>query len=411
MNEEERADWLARAIDDLLSSDRSRPKEPSPPKFERQELNALLRIANARAERGHASMQAGVQYEGAVWRRVLERLDRRRSSREVRPLDEPANPEEAAAAKALDEMEIDELREIARLRRQMAEQAASIAETHRDHVWERVQSRIQAQPQRRWPFTFFVPKRHKPPRSVGRDLLAAAAGDSRFDGERRAGGRSTSSGQATVGTMPGWWKTAAAAALLVLLSVALAPLPATGFDGHPVARAMRSISEHLGVREAPAPPAPPPVTAVVQGSEITAAEASERLGAPVAVPTTPPAGFELTSARFFDQALTADNGGTYALTYTRAGGSSVVIYQERASGEDFAVAGGAATDVALSDGTAGTYVDGMWQQVDGRPAWSPSGGQTLVFERGDVRTTVQYTGPEAEAPSLFALAYSMTAAR
>ena len=211
--------------------------------------------------------------------------------------------------------------------------------------------------------------------------------------------------------MPGWWKTAAAAALLVLLSVALAPLPATGFDGHPVARAMRSISEHLGVREAPAPPAPPPVTAVVQGSEITAAEASERLGAPVAVPTTPPAGFELTSARFFDQALTADNGGTYALTYTRAGGSSVVIYQERASGEDFAVAGGAATDVALSDGTAGTYVDGMWQQVDGRPAWSPSGGQTLVFERGDVRTTVQYTGPEAEAPSLFALAYSMTAAR
>jgi len=412
MNEEERADWLARAIDDLLSSDRSRPKEPLPPKFERQELNALLRIANARAERGDASMQTGVQYEGAVWRRVLERLDRRRTSREVRPLDvsAPVSPEEAAAAKALDEMEIDELREIARLRRSMAEQAASLAETHRDRVWERVQSRIQAQPQRRWPFTFFVPKRHKQPRSDGRGLLAAAAGDSIPGVERRALQRTTP-GRHAVLESTGWWKTAAAAALVVLLAVALAPLPATGFDDHPVAGLARYIGEHLGVREAAEPPAPPPVTAVVQGSEITAAEASERLSAPVAVPAAPPAGFELTSARFFDQALTADNGGTYAMTYTRAGGSSVVIYQERASGENRAVQGGAATDVALSDGTAGTYVEGMWQQVDGRLAWSPSGAQTLVFERGDVRTTIQYTGAEAEAPSLFALADSMSATR
>src|SRR2546422_11761655 len=210
MNEEERAEWLARAIDDLLSRDRSRPKEPPPPEFERQELNALLRIADSRAKQGDASIQAGVQYEGAVWRRVLERLDRRRISREVRPLDaiEPANPEEIAAAKALEEMEIGELREIARLRRMMAERAASIAESHRDHVWDRVQSRIHAQPQKRWPFTFFVPKRHKPPRSVGRDLLAAAASDSITGGERRALQRTTP-GRHAVLESTGWWKTAA----------------------------------------------------------------------------------------------------------------------------------------------------------------------------------------------------------
>src|SRR5438132_11386378 len=175
MNEEERAEWLARAIDDLLNKDRSRPQEPAPPKFERQELNALLRIANARAEQGDASIQTGVQYEGAVWRRVLERLDRRRTSREVRPLgaSEPANPEEAMAARALEEMEIGELREIARLRRMMAEQAASMAAPHRDHVWERVQSRIQAQPQKRWPFTFFVAKREKAPSAAGAHDVAA----------------------------------------------------------------------------------------------------------------------------------------------------------------------------------------------------------------------------------------------
>jgi len=408
MNEEERADWLARAIDDLLAKDRSRPKEPTPPKFERQELNALLRIADARAKQGDTSIQAGVQYEGAVWRRVLERLDRRRTSREVRPLDtsEPANPEEAMAARALEELEIDELHQIARLRRMMAEQAASIAETHRDHIWERVQARIEAQPQRRWPFTFFVPKRNKAPAS-GRNPIAESGDDSGFDGERRAPATVRSS--ANVQT-PGWWKTAAAAAAVVLIAVALAPLPATGFADHPVTDLVRSIGEHLGVREAGAPPPVPPVGAVVQGSEITAAEASERLGARVGIPAAPPAGFELTSARFFEQALTADGDGTYALTYARAGGSSVVVYEERASDEDFAVGGGAATDVALSDGTAGTYVEGMWQPVDGKLVWSAGGAQTLVFERGAVRTTIQYTGPEAEAPSLLAVADSMSSA-
>src|SRR5439155_19056545 len=138
---------------------------------------------------------------------------------------------------------------------------------HRDRVWERVQSRIQAQPQRRWPFTFFVPKRHKQPRSDGRGLLAAAAGDTIPGAEHRALQRTTP-GRHAVLESTGWWKTAAAAALLVLLAVALAPLPATGFDGHPVARAMRSIGGHLGVREAAAPPAPTSVSAVLQGSEI-----------------------------------------------------------------------------------------------------------------------------------------------
>ncbi len=412
MNEEERAEWLARAIDDLLSSDRSRPKEPPPPKFERQELNALLRIAHSRAEQGDASIQAGVQYEGAVWRRVLERLDRRRTSREVRALDasEPANPEEIAAAKPLEEMEIDELREIARLRRMMAERAASIAETHRDHIWERVQSRIQAQPQKRWPFTFFVAKRGKPTLADGADGFATWARDSLLNGERRAAERSaepTYAEKTHPGLSVGWQKTAAAAALVVLIAVALAPLPATGFAEHPVAGLVRSIGEHLGVREAGEPPPPPPVTTVVPGSEITAAEASDRLGIHVGVPAAPPSGFELTSARFFDQALTADEGGTYTLTYTRAGGSSVVIYQERASAEQFAVEGGAATDVALSDGTAGTYVEGMWEPVDGKLVWSAGGAQTLLFERGELRTTIQYTGPEAEAPSLFAVADSL----
>jgi hypothetical protein len=47
--------------------------------------------------------------------------------------------------------------------------------------------------------------------------------------------------------------------------------------------------------------------------------------------------------------------------------------------------------------------------VNGELVWNAGRGQTLVFERGGVRTTVQYTGPGATAPSLFAVADSMTA--
>jgi len=148
MNEEERADWLARAMDDLLARDRSRPKEPPPPALDKEELNALMRIARARADSAHTLMHTSLQYEGEVWQRVIERLDRRRTPRVVRSLDasEPVSEaEESAAARELEQMEIEELREIARMRRMLAERAAAIAEAHREQVWRRVQARLQGQ--------------------------------------------------------------------------------------------------------------------------------------------------------------------------------------------------------------------------------------------------------------------------
>ena len=75
MNEKERADWLARAIDDLLSSDRQRPKEPPPPELERDELNSLMRIAEERLDDSQTRTQTGVQYEGEVWKGVLRKLE------------------------------------------------------------------------------------------------------------------------------------------------------------------------------------------------------------------------------------------------------------------------------------------------------------------------------------------------
>ncbi len=73
MNEDERADWLARAIEDLIRGDP--PMEP-PPGLDRSELDALTRVARARLERGRVSAHEALRYEKQVWQEVLSRLDR-----------------------------------------------------------------------------------------------------------------------------------------------------------------------------------------------------------------------------------------------------------------------------------------------------------------------------------------------
>jgi hypothetical protein len=442
MNEEERAEWLARAIDDLLNKDRQRPKEPPPPKFDREELNALLRIASARAEAANSRLHSGLQYEGEVWQRVLKRLDRRQFPRQVRSFDAPgpvSELDEFEAGRELEQMEIDELREIARMRREMAERAASLGEEHRAEVWQRVQGRLEGKGRTRFRF-----RRRKD----DHDRLAAAlqrtaagedsgeSGDEEFDAlvdvaryrtywsqlmqdtaaERQdrlwvrisaaIRARLLSSAPKEAGP---WRKLAIASVIGAVAVAALAPLPATGFADHPVARAVRSIAEHVGVRETAAPPRVSGAPLVVEGTALTPAEVSSfRLGVPVLEPSLPPAGFELASAKFFKEALTAYSGGVFVLTYAREGGSAVVVYQERADGADFSAGSGSAEDVKLADGTAATFVQGTWQEAGGELVWAEGGAQTLVFERDGARTTIQYRGPPEEAPSLFTMANSMT---
>jgi hypothetical protein len=142
---------------------------------------------------------------------------------------------------------------------------------------------------------------------------------------------------------------------------------------------------------------------------VTITEAMALLGAAVATPVVPE-DYALQASRFFEEALTADSGGAFVLTYAGPDDGSVAVYQERASGAGLAAATGSTTDVVLADGTAATYVHGAWQAANDGLSWNETAGQSLVFERGGLRTTVQYTGPQATAPSLFAVADSVTAA-
>src|SRR3989442_13705147 len=129
MNERERAERLARAIDDLLKGDHSmEAAERQPAGMEEDEVAALLRIAKTRLDQASAAAHTGIQYEGAIWQQVLHRLDRR--SR--KPSQEPpvsADTESATneLASVLSEADFGEFEGVVRLRKQMGEQAAMLA--------------------------------------------------------------------------------------------------------------------------------------------------------------------------------------------------------------------------------------------------------------------------------------------
>jgi hypothetical protein len=456
MNEEERAEWLARAIDDLLKADRQRGLAGEPPEgLEAGELKALVRVAKARLDKARDSADAGAQYEGEIWRRVLSRLDDHFGKEGSQPAHEPnwlTNADEFVAAKDLKgedpswrHAEVEELREIALLRRRMAEEAASFAEQHRDAVWRRVQTRIQKHPQNAGVFSFFRRLWSTAVRlpAVSDRSSVQPSDDETLDGLIRISrARKEMSGTANHASrarhhqlwdriIPGlsgqllgqgrqsepsrppshlWprqlrYKVGAAAVVAVLIVAAIGPVPATGLANHPAVELARYLGEYAGVAETGAPPAPPEYANFAQGIDASAAEAASLLGVPVVEPATP-LGFARTSSQYFRQALSAAEGGMYVLTYGSAG-ASVVIYQERASGGDIAARDGSAFDVTLVDGTPASYIDGAWEASSTSIEWSDAGSQTLLFDRLGVRTIIRYAGPRVERAFLFGIANPM----
>ena len=466
MNEEERAEWLARAIDDLLKADRQSEAASEPPAgWEAEELKALMRVARARLDTARDTANAGLQYEGAIWQQVVSRLNGNLGKERPKLEDEldwltnarghagTRDSETARRSRKVEsaswrDAEVEELREIALLRRQMAEEAASLAEEHRDAVWQRLQSRIQGRPHKAGFFSFmhrFLPDAARKAAALDRSHVQPSD-DETLDGLIRiARARMELSGPATSEfktrqdqlwalILPDlsnqvlataargepsrprsrlWprklsYNFAAAAALGSLIVAAVGPLPATGLANHPAVEFVQFLGDHLGVTETGSPPAVRDSAEIVRGVDAGAAEATSLLGFSVTEPTAMPEGFQRTSSQFFPLALTAAEGGMFVLTY-ESDGASVVIYQERASGADVAAAGDAAFDVTLVDGTTATYIDGAWQASNSDFAWSDAAAQTLLFDRAGLRTIVRYAGPRVERAFLFAVANGMAA--
>ena len=174
MSQRERADKLAKAIDDLLAG-----REPE---MEDEELAQLLQIARIRHEVGQDAATAGAPYQGIVWERLAARIGNLLARRGHRPNDININNEAetagvyAAPTGPTDDPDSAEWRDIMSLRRRMTEDAMETAEAYRDVVWQRVQSRIEAHEARqaekrglpRWRLPFFTR------RQQGADELAEA---------------------------------------------------------------------------------------------------------------------------------------------------------------------------------------------------------------------------------------------
>ena len=435
MNERERADWLARTIDDILRG--SRPATP-PDGLDERDVDGLLRAASTRMNQGSDSARSALQYEGTVWREVLHRLDRRRRPRPNNvPTSDPARKKKQRDEAP--ESELEDLRDIVAMRRQMTGDLLSLSDTHRDNVWNKIESRLEHRPKKRGLFWFFRRSNRDADRlAPAIDAVAlfdqTPAIEPEFDGliataQMRKGASHFASVAADEGRdriwdrvhtrierrdprAGSWWtrrfhpRWAFSAAAMAIVVAAIGLVPFTGLANHPVADAARHIGDYIGVSETTSAPPPPTSDAtVVTATQVSAAEASELMGVSVADPV-PLAGFDLTSSRYFPEPITSDRGGTYVLTYQGTDpGQSLVIYQELASEINLAIGLETATNLSLADGTPSTYVEGAWEITGTNGlSWEIGRTQTLTFQRDEVRTIIRYTGPAIEASILTAIA-------
>lgn len=439
MNERERADWLARTIDDLLRGSR----QTTPPTgLDENDVDGLLRAASTRMSQATDSAKSSLQYEGAVWRRVLQRLDRRRHPRT--PSRGDAVPGRVARQKEPPDAEMLELGDIVKMRRQMTDEMMSNSDSHRGEVWHRLEAKFEAKPEKKGWFSFFRRPNTRADRLTpaldgiafnnrsidsepefdgllttartrkGLSILASEAASDRRDDvwarvrTRVAQGQDRQSEARQTRWFQPRWALATAASAAVIVAVSLIPI--VGFSQHPVAEAARFVGSHLGVTETDSEP-PEPVasdTVVVAPVKVNAAEATALLGVNVAEPRGM-TGFELTSSQFFSEPMTADAGGTFVLTYRGSDpAQSLVIYQELASGANLTAESDSATSLTLPDGTQGTYIDGTWRVTSASGlSWDIGGTETLILERDGVRTMIRYTGPRIGAPALMAIADMM----
>jgi hypothetical protein len=449
MHDQDRADELAKAIEDMVQG-------RMPEDLNDEELQQLLQIAKIRLDAAHLAAEASTEAQSAVLERLMARLNLLQEQANGEPNGSTTTHDcaEDIAADYVDPKQTDvkELQEVIDLRRRMSEHAAAISDAHREAVWQRVQARIQAsQSERHGFFPWLFRHRDREADDFGTALDRMILGEPIWEARdskleellrvarmRRAVAATARTGfldqQARVwarlrprlmarlsrsrhppvfqrrATAP-WPKLAAAGAAVALVVAALGPIPATGLAHHPATEFARFLGGHIGVSETSAPPTVPPVTEVVQNNEVSADRASTLLGLPVYEPTFLPSGYHQVSSQYFPRALTADQGGLFVLAYqdsSPTGGSeTVLIYQEHASSNSIVVEEGFAQDIWLSAGIPATYVSGTWRPAGADLTWGEDDAQTILFDLGGLRTVIYTMDKALPLADLVAMADSL----
>lgn len=454
MSERERAERLARAIDDLL-----RGRDPE---LEDEELRELLQIARLRRQAAMDAARLGDQYEAELWQRLEARIGR---ALEKRGQSGDINNEREGTgehgAPEPGEPNPEGLGDFIAARRQAAEEAAAMAEAYRDVVWRRLEARLKLQQAhgqklsglRRFRLPFFKPAPVEADQlseaidnlllgepiwqaknsqlkdlvhlarlrqAMGKALMDTAVPYQRrtwarlqpvLTAQRGAGSPGARVVRPPFGFRGLWPRLALLAACLGAIALALGPLPITGLSQHPVARAVRFFGQLVAVTETDGGPEVSPPTETMEGRDVTTAEAQELLGLPVREPTYLPAGFQKTVSKYFSRPITADRSGLFTLVYERTDDEeemqTLIVWQEHASTGTLAVQSGYAQPLTVG-GVEGTYYEGTWHKVGSEIIWGSEGSQTLIFDHDGVRTIIQYLGSARLAlRELVAIAESM----
>jgi hypothetical protein len=283
------------------------------------------------------------------------------------------------AAPAVEDPDLTELVEVARLRQCVGQSLAAAGTPYKRRLWTMLRLRLAASLRRR------------SYRREGYPIITA------------------------VGQW-GWQRAAAAAAVIALLLAAVGPLPATGLAHHPIGNFFNFVSQRVGVEEVDGPP-PTQVPTWYPKQAITAQEAQGLLGLPVSEPSYLPNGFARASSLYYSESYSSPEQGMFVLTYTLSGVDPaavpidepiLMVYQEQATGDSVAVQTGQAEDVTLAANVPATYAYGVWSpDVDGSLQWTDTDTERLIFEDGEVRTIIVYRNVENAKDELVRIAESM----
>jgi len=274
---------------------------------------------------------------------------------------------------SVDDEELDQLVQVAHLRRYVGQALASAGTPYKRRLWSVLRLRLAANLRR---------QAARPPRPT----IAVAAGRS--------------------------WKYGVAAAAAVALTLfAVGPWAASGFAQNPISQVFDFVGEHAGVQGVDEPP-PTQVPTTVPVEEVSPQQAAERLGIPVGQPSYLPAGFELASSQYYPQSVTTPEQGMYQLVYApgvpRDGEPQIIIYQEQATPSTIAQKNAYIEEVVIADTLPATYVRGTWQAgPDGTLQWVEDQAEVLVFDQNGVRTFIVYRYGQGQEDELLKIAESM----
>jgi len=282
---------------------------------------------------------------------------------------------------SVDDEELDELVQVAHLRRYVGQSLASAGTPYKRRLWSVLRLRLAANLRRQVA---------QPPRPT----IAAAAGRT--------------------------WKYGLAAAAAVALTLfALGPWAGSGFAQNPINQVFDFVGGHVGVQGVDEPPATQvPVTVPVE--EVSPEQATERLGIPVTQPAYLPAGFELASSAYYSRSVTTPEQGMYQLVATLGGvdpstlrgetDPRIIIYQEQATPSTIAQKNAYIEEVVIGGSFPATYVRGTWQAgPDGTLGWVEDDAEVLVFDQNSVRTFIVYRYGQEQKDELVKIAESMLA--